>query len=51
MGEVLGRVIGRDADHIHLLGERRFEQFAQEMESAVEAPEDDDPRPASGFAE
>jgi hypothetical protein len=51
MGEFLGRVIGRDADHVHELCERRFEQFAEEMEPAVEAPEDNDPRPASGFAE
>lgn len=51
MGEVLGGVIGRDADHVHELGERRLEEFAQEMESAIEAAEDDHPRPASGFAE
>jgi hypothetical protein len=49
MREVLPRVVGDDADDLDLSGEGRFEEFAQEMEPAIEAAEDDHPRPTPGL--
>jgi hypothetical protein len=49
MGEVLSRVVGDDANDLDLSGEGRFEEFAQEMEPAIEAAEDDHSRPTLGL--
>lgn len=49
MSEVLSRVVGDNADDLDLSGEGRFEEFAQEVEPAIEAAEDDHPRPTPGL--